>query len=167
MAQIGDLITFTYPVGPGSGTRATDPNPIVLVFHPDWQNEMHCLAFSRLSGDEQNIIRMLVSPKYQVQHEAALARKNPKLVVEFNEIVEHVGATLITSPEEFYHKAIRPFIKPRNWQPYRRYIPSKMTQIRIIEPMEVMTGETTPSLMQRWKRFASGMRGPRFRNPAV
>lgn len=176
MVAIGNVISFTYPTRPI--TKAHDPNPTVLVLHNNWAGQLHCLRFSHpeMGEDKKNMIRMLISPQFQKQHKAALTRRNPLLVREFDTIIKGLGTTQFTSPQDFYHKAIRPFIKPRKWEPYRRYLPGLMTNVRTIEDFKHAppTAEGTLAApviggdpWRQYLRTIGAGRGPRFNGPAV
>lgn len=161
--KIGDLISFSYPAVHKQGTKAHDKNPKVLVLHPEWGGTLHGLNFNYLTNDEVNMARMILSPKFQLQHKAALTRRNPNLVKEFDRIIGEAGAATITSPHDFYTRAVKPFIAVRGWDPYRRYSVGKMTNVRVLEPYEIMSGEKEPGLFKKFAQRFSPMRGPRFR----
>ncbi len=161
--NIGDLISFSYPAVKKQGTRAHDKQPTVLVLHPNWGGTLHGLNFNYLQNDEVNMVRMILSPKFQLQHKAALTRNNPNLVKEFDRIIGEAGAVTITSPNDFYKRAIQPFIAARGWDPYRRYRVDKMTGIRTLEPYAIMSGEKEPGLFKKFAQRFSPMRGPRIR----
>lgn len=139
--EIGDLISFTYPAIHQQGTRAHDKYPQVLVLHNNWQNNVHGLNFNYLTDDEINVIRMMIDPSFQLKYVEDLERKNPNLVKEFDRIIGRAGAATITSPFDFYNRVVKPFIKQRGWDPYRRYRPDKMTNVRTVQKQRVMTGE--------------------------
>ena len=161
--KIGDLITFSYPAVHKQGTRAHDKNPTVLILHPTWGGTMHGLNFNYLQPDEINMVRMILSPKFQLHHKAALTRNNPNIVKEFDRIIGEAGNATITSPRDFYNRAIRPFISTRGWDPYRRYRSDKMTNVRILEPYAVMSGDKELSLFKKFSQKFSPMRGPTIR----
>jgi hypothetical protein len=144
--RIGDLITFTYPAVKQQGTEAHDKFPQVLVLHNNWQNNVHGLNFNYLTDDEINILRMMVDPAFQLKYVDNLQKKNPQLVNEFDRIIGAAGSANITSPYDFYFKVIRPFIMTRGWDPYRRYRPDKMSNVRITQKREIITGEQKAGL---------------------
>jgi len=139
--RIGDLVTFSYV-----GKEVHDRFPQVLVLHPNWQGNVHGLNFSYLTDDEINLLRMTVDPGYQLKYIDNLQKKNPQLVQEFDAIIGKAGNANITSPYDFYFKVVRPFIMVRGWDPYRRYTPSKMSAMRVVQKREVITGEQRASL---------------------
>lgn len=163
--EIGSIITFVYPAVHQQGTRAHDKNPKVLVLHDNWQGLVHGLNFNYLSPDEINMVRMLMDPKFEEQHKASLTRTNPYIVQEFDRIMQEVGNTTITSPHDFYTRAIRPFISKRGYDPYRLYTPSKMTNIKILETRKIMTGdELSQSKLDMYAKQFGRFLGPRLPN---
>lgn len=162
--QIGDLITFSYE---GKSTRVGpvgrhDKFPQVLVLHPNWEGLVHGLNFNYLSDDEKNVIRMLLDPMFEMKFRDALRNRNPNLYDELEGIVTgkagsggglHQVApppapsgpttrvTKINNPRGFYYNIIRPFIYERGWDPYRRYAPSRMKNVRVVTSARVITGE--------------------------
>lgn len=137
--QIGSLISFAY-----KSARSHDNFPEVLVLHPGWRKGntvcLHGLNFNYLTDDEINLIRMIVDPAFQLQYFQAMEAKSPGTAAEFDRIIARAGAANITSPLDFYQRAIRPFIQPRRWNPYRLYDVSKMQSIRVLQSMQQMTG---------------------------
>lgn len=127
---------------------------------------LHGLNFNYLSDDEKNVVRMIFDPMFEMKFRDALKNRNPNVYSELEKILsgEQEGAgravrqtgpdgrrpgvassstsiSAINSPEDFYHKLIRPFIYTRGWDPYRRYIPGRMKGVRILTPARVVTGE--------------------------
>ena len=144
--RIGDLISFTYPAVHQQGTKAHDKFPNVLVLHPNWKNNLHGLNFNYLTDDEINALRMIIDPGFELKYAENLQKKNPNLMRELDRIVLKMGNSNITSPHDFYLRVIRPFIIVRGWDPYRRYRPDKMTNIRIVQKREIITGEQKASI---------------------
>lgn len=152
--NIGDLITFSYPT---EGTRAHDKYPRVLVLHPDWQGSTHGLNFNYLSDDEINVIRMIIDPFYEMQYRDALRKKNPNLFKELEIIITSPAAgaqgmynrVKITSPRGFYLNVIKPFIRQRGYEPYRKYRTDKVLNPKILTPSRVMMGEHS---LAKWKK---------------
>lgn len=151
--RIGDIITFSYPAIHQMGTRANDKFPQVLVLHPDWQNNMHGLNFNYLTDDEINALRMLIDPMFEEKYAEALQRKNPRIMQEVDRIVLKMSNANITSPHDFYLRVIRPFIMVRGWDPYRRYRPDKMTNIRQVQKREVIMGQSRASMVFNQKNL--------------
>lgn len=153
--KIGDIVTFRYPLPPG--TRAHTPYPQVLVLHPDWQGLMHGLGWHLMTQDEMNVIRMLVDPFFEMQYRKGLQKRNPVLYAEMEKIITSpqtwnnvsVRNAKITSPQEFYRGVIRPFIRRRGWEPYRKYDVTKIASPRVITPARVLTGEES---LNKWKK---------------
>ena len=143
--RIGDIITFTYPLPPR--TRAHDQFPQVLVLHPNWKGLMHGLNLNYLVDDEINAIRMLIDPMFEEKYAEALNRKNPRIMQELDRIVLKMGNSNITSPHDFYLRVIRPFIIVRGWDPYRKYRPDKMTNVRLVQKREVIMGQSRASMV--------------------
>lgn len=137
--QIGSLVSFSY-----KSARSHDPYPEVLVLHPGWRKGntlcLHGLNFNYLTDDEINLVRMIVDPSFQLQYFQAMEAKNPGIAAEFDRIIARAGAANITSPLDFYQRAIRPFIQPRGWNPYRLYDVSKLQSVRVLQSMQTMTG---------------------------
>jgi len=168
MANIGDTITFTYPVGKGSKTNAHDPRPKVFVLHPNWQGNLHALKTDLMSPNEWNMLRMIIDPVFQKEHKAALTRQDPNLVREFDAIMESASSATVTSPYDFYKRAIKPFLTTRrDRDPYRQYSVSKMTGVRTTVSYQQMLQATadasqSQSLWQKFRGMFSGMRGPKL-----
>ena len=139
--QIGDLVAFSYPAVHLQGTRAHDKYPSVLILHPLWRNNIHGLNFNYLGDDEINVLRMLIDPAFQLKYIENLQRKNPNLVREFDRIISNAANAVITSPHDFYNRVIKPFIITRGWDPYRRFRPDKITNLRIVQKSRTITGE--------------------------
>lgn len=147
--RIGDLISFGYPAVHQQGTRAHDKNPLVLVLHPNWGGVMHGLNFNYLTPDEINTVRMILDPMFEMQYREALQKRNPKAYAELDNILSgkvegaegpNSRVAKITSPRAFYMNIIRPFIIARNYDPYRLYRPEKMSNVRIVQTSQHMTG---------------------------
>jgi hypothetical protein len=137
--QIGDLVTFQYPLAPQ--TRAHDKYPKILVLHNNWQGLTHGINFNYLTNDEINTIRAILDPFFEQQFRQALSQKNPAAFRELEGIISASGNPKVTSPMDFYSKVIRPFIIVRGWDPYRLYRPELMTGIRILQKEYHMTGK--------------------------
>jgi hypothetical protein len=144
--RIGDLISFSYPALKLQGTEAHDKFPSVLVLHPLWQGTLMGLNFNYLTDQEINMFRMMLDPGFQLKYMDNLYKKSPQLVQEFDTIIGAAGSANITSPYDFYHKVVRPFIMVRGWDPFRRYTPSKMTNVRVVQKKEIITGEQAAGL---------------------
>jgi hypothetical protein len=144
--RIGDIVLFSYPAVHKRGTRANDPFPNVLVLHNNWQGLVHGLNFSYLLDDEINMFRMMVDPGFELKYVENLQKKSPQLVQEFDTIIGRAGIANITSPRDFYIKIVKPFIMTRGYDPYRLYRPDKMSNIRVVQKREVITGEQRASL---------------------
>lgn len=139
--NIGDLITFTYPLAPQ--TYAHDPNPRVLVLHENWQGHVHGLNFNLLTNEEINTIRAILDPFFEMSYRNALSAQNPNAFKELEAIITSSGNPKITSPHDFYLKVIKPFIRPRGYDPYRLYKPNLMTGVRILQREYDMTGKAS------------------------
>jgi hypothetical protein len=142
--RIGDLVSFTYPAVHQEGTKAHDKFPEVLVLHPNYEGLLHGLNFNYMDADEINTIRMLLDPFFEMQQRENLRRRNPSAFAELERIITTPGAyrnTKINSPVAFYKGVIRPFIKTRGWDPYRKYSIEKIKAGRVIQPAAHMTGE--------------------------
>lgn len=156
--NIGDLISFSYP--PPPSTQAHDRYPRILVLHPNSPTRRktiagykttessytHGLNFNYLTDDEINLIRMMIDPGFQLKYFYNLRKKNPNLANEFERIINRAGNAVMTSPEDFYRKAIRPFIMTRGWDPYRLYVPDKMSSVRMVQSHRIMTGDEKAGL---------------------
>lgn len=162
--QTGDIIAFSYQgISKKIGLIGRhDKFPQVLVLHPSWEGLVHGLNFNYLADDEKNVIRMLLDPMFEMKFRDALRSRNPNLYDELEGIITGKAGsgggihqvpppaapsgpttrvTQITQPRGFYYNMIRPFIFTRGWDPYRRYNPGRMTNVRIITPARVVTGE--------------------------
>jgi hypothetical protein len=141
--QIGQLISFSY-----ESARSHDRFPQVLVLHPGWRNPggrgatllVNALNFNYLTDDEINTVRMIIDPAFQLKYFENLAKKNANAAAEFDKIIASAGAANITSPHDFYLRAIKPFIQPRGYDPYRLYDITKMMNIRVLQTPQTMIG---------------------------
>jgi hypothetical protein len=158
--QIGSLISFAY-----QSPRSHDRFPEILVLHPGWRfypNRaggkplVHGLNFNYLNDDEINMIRMIVDPGFQLKYFQNLEKKNPGVAAEFDRIIGAAGAANITSPHDFYVKVIRPFIMPRQWDPYRLYDPQLMQNTRMLQNMQQFTGKNRVSIFGNTQPRGSG-----------
>jgi len=145
---IGDLITFTYPLKPE--TYAHDKFPRVLVLHPSYRDVnkyghgalfVHGLNFNYLTDDEINYLRMMIDPGFGIQYIDKFARKNPNLATKFRRSVTQASNSVMTSPRDFYIRTIKPFISDRGYDPYRLYYPQKMSNVRIVQPYNIISGQ--------------------------
>lgn len=179
MTSIGDIIAFRYPTKPVTG--ATEPNPKLLVLHPNWEGQMHGLRlnYAYMTAQQENVLKMFMSPKFQKMHKAALTREAPLLVQEYDRIIKEGGNTQVTSPQDFYRKMIRPFISPRDFEPYRRYKVGLVSGVRVVEPYHMILNppqynekihgpvEEGTNKFDEYKKLFEGMRGSKFRKPPV
>lgn len=156
--KIGDLITFNYPAPHKQGTRAHDLHPQVLILHDNWQGKVHGLNFNYLTEHEINFVKAVLNPEFA----EAISKKDPSIRTQL-ERMSHMSATLnITSPHDFYVRFVKNFIKPRGYDPYRIYTPSKMTGVKVIFAKEVMVGDRKDGVFQRLIDKIKNFRGPRF-----
>jgi len=158
--KIGDLVSFSYPAVHLEGTQAHDKHPEVLILHPNWEGLVHGLNFNYLTRDEINILRMLIDPMYEMRYRTALKQRNPTAYAEMDKIISEPGAyrnTKINSPHDFYRGVIRPFIITRNWDPYRRYRPEKMRNIRIVQNAAHMMGEDSMAKFKKEQEEMANM----------
>lgn len=139
--ESGDIVVFSYPAVHQQGTQAHDPFPQVLVLHPNWQNNVHGLNLNYLTDNEINALRMIVDPGFELKYAENLQKRDPHLIQEIDRIVSQSAGANITSPLDFYRRVIQPFIRSRQWEPYRRYRVDKMTNIKIIQRRSIFTGE--------------------------
>lgn len=158
--QIGSLITFGY-----QSPRSHDRYPEVLVLHPAWpyypnrqggKALLHGLNFNYMTDDEINMIRMIVDPAFQLKYFENMEKKNPGIAAEFDRIIARAGAGEITSPQQFYNNVIKPFIMPRNWNPYRLYDLGKMQGVRILQNTAQFTGANRVSIFGNTQPRGSG-----------
>jgi len=154
--QIGDLITFHY-----QGKRVNDPNPRILVLHPNWRSLTHGLNFNYLTTQEQNYIKAVINPIF----EAEIVRKDQRIAQHMQRIQTTLNNLSITSPHEFYIRFVRGFIQPRGWDPYRLYTPTDMSNVRIVTSKAVMVGDQKDTFFNRFAQKFQHMRGPQ--GPAV
>ncbi len=152
--QIGSLISFTY-----SGISAHDKFPQILVLHNGWQGFVHGLNFNYLTEQEKNYIKAILNEEFAKK----LSEKDPVLKNKLNQFAGTYDSLNITSPHDFYTRFVRQFIKPKNYDPYRRYSPSKMTGIKVISKKEILTGEQKDTVFNKFVNKFQNMRGPRFR----
>lgn len=173
MAQSGDIVTFKY-VAIHRGSRAHDPNPKVLVLHPDFEGKMHGLNIGYFSQNDMNMLRMILSVGFEQRYKASLTRQSPEAVKLFEKIMSEASVTDINSPQQFYYQVIKPIIKPRGYEPYRQYTVQKIGAITIVERAEVMTSDVDPAapeaksglfqkVFNRLKNWRGQNRAPNFR----
>lgn len=194
--SIGDLISFTYPAVHQQGTRAHTKNPTVLVLHPGFMNPAkspnpltHAIAWHEMDENQRNLIKMIVSPAFQLQHYPVLQQRNPALASQFDSIMGSINIDMIASPKAFYDRVLRPLLQRgalnarTSPDSYRLYRPDKMTGVRIVQTAKSLMGEavtpenlaaargsrvpltpTAPKLtvFQKFKNKFEHMRGPRF-----
>jgi hypothetical protein len=153
--EIGSLISFKYPVPPPPrplGTSAHDMYPQVLVLHPAWdrwpQNNqpgnylLHGIAWKLISDDEKNVIRMIMSPKFETDYKEALRQKDSALISKFERIMGGAANANITSPHDFYLRVVSPFLNVRaNASPYRLYNLKKISNVRILQTRQYLADE--------------------------
>ena len=166
MANFGDIISFNYPAIHKEGTRAHDPNPKVLVLHPNFGGHMHGLKIDSFSPQELNMLRMLINPAFEKQYKASLTRESPDTVKEFDRIIKTASTRDITSPQQFYTEVIKPIIKPRGYQPYRQYTVSKVRGTFVIERATMTATAQGPTPFQSYAKRTKGFRGPQLPNRA-
>jgi len=153
--RIGDIITFTYPAVHQQNTKAHDRFPQIIVLHNGWPAHdfhgrvlrggklfVHGLNMNYLTDDEINAIRMFTDPFFEQKYIEALQRKNPRLVNEIEKITLNLAGANIISPHSFYLRALKPFIAPRGYDPYRMYAPEKMTAPRVVQRREILTSQS-------------------------
>lgn len=141
--KIGDLVQFSY-----LGKEVHDKYPQTLILHPGWRSPkhgmkllIHALNFNYLTADEINIIRMMIDPGFELKYLENMYAKNNALATEFDNIISRAGNASMLSPHDFYLRVIRPFIMPRQWDPYRLYDPSKIANARLVQPSAKMLGK--------------------------
>ncbi len=170
--SIGDIITFDYSLG----TKVTDRLPLVLVLHDNWLCHtprnmrgvsqldakkfgpttrcLHGLNWGMLDPQEKQYLYAVMNPMFEVQ----MLKKDPSFADKMKTVTEAANVD-INSPEEFYAKIIRPFIKPKNWDPYRRYRVDKIRAPRIVESKEKLSGAKMDTLPRRIFRRLQALRG--------
>lgn len=153
--QIGDLVTFSY-----RGKRVNDPNPRILVLHPNWNNLTHGLNFNYLTTQEQNYIKAVINPVF----EAEIVKRDQRIAIQMQRIQATLNNLSITSPHEFYIRFVRGFIQPRGWDPYRLYSPASIQNARVLTPQRVMIGDQKDTMFNRFTQKFQHMRGPRGPN---
>lgn len=156
--SIGDLVNFTY-----TGDRVHDSSPLVLVLHDNWEGLVHGLNFNYLSRDEINFMRMMLDPDFADMYSEKLGKMNPSLGRELNRMQGVYDSLNITSPYDFYQRFVRKFIKPRGWDPYRRYRPDKISGSRVVRKRQVLSGDVEKSVFDKFRDKFEFMRGPRFK----
>jgi hypothetical protein len=133
--KIGDLATWTY-----SGPRSHDKYPQVLILHDNWEGLVHGLNFNYLSDDEINFLRVVLNPDFREEYEDKLKKQNPSLGRELNNIEHIYDALNINSPHDFYIRFVKRFIKPRGWDPYRKYSLKYIVSPRVLKRRNYMVG---------------------------
>lgn len=166
MVSPGDLVTFSYPAVKLQGTQAHDKNPTVLVLHPNYEGIMHGLNFNYLGPQEINMIRMLLSPKFQLENKAALTRQRPDLIKRFDSIVESATESEVNSSAAFYSKVIKPLITTggihaKKYEPYRQYRVDKIKGLRIVTAATIMTADAAGGGSAGWNAPTSAWNAPK------
>lgn len=161
--NIGDYIQFNYPAVHLEGTEANDPRPRVLVLHNNWGGLVHGLNFNYLNDDEINMIRMILDPNFEDKYRANMEKKNPNMIRQYDSMMATGGGAKITSPLDFYHRVVQPFIRGKGWDPYRKYKPNLMRGTRVLQKRQILEGLNKPSAFHDYERRFRYMRGPRFK----
>jgi hypothetical protein len=171
--DIGDLVTFNY----SGGTDVHDQHPVVLCLHNDWlchtprgmtgvgalhrefaggKRCVHGLNWNNLDEKERTYLRAVMNPKYEMD----MRKKDDEFAKKMSDI-HKIRDLDIQSPEDFYKRLIRPFIKPKGWEPYRRYRVDKIRGPRILMSKELLSGAVGDTTFRRIMRRLSAMRGRR------
>lgn len=115
----GEIIRFNY-----KGIHARVKMPMVLVLNPFWRGKVHAVSLDVISDstlvDLYKIVRETIGAKAQ----KLLKLRLPLIKAD------------IKDPEKFYHTRLKRFIKQKfesNTSPYRTYIRTNMTNIRVID----------------------------------
>lgn len=152
--KIGDLATFTY-----NGKRVNDRFPKVLILHDQWEGFVHGMNFNYLTDAEINYLRMVLNPEFADKEYPAFQRQSPLLAREFDKL-DHVYNTLnISSPHDFYIRFIKSFIRPRGWDPYRKYNPAFIASPRVLKKRTFFTGEGKKGIFSRYIENVEHKRG--------
>jgi hypothetical protein len=120
--QIGDLVTFDY----SQGLQVHDKFPRVLCLHNHWRGCVHGLNFNYLSQQEINYVKAVINPDFAKE----ISQTDPRIATQLIKI-SLIGTLNITSPHDFYVRFVRGFIRPRGWEPYRRYNINKIEGCRV------------------------------------
>lgn len=169
---IGDIIMFNYELGHKVNTK----EPTVLVLHDNWLCHtprdsllragrlppgngrcLHGLNWGKLDHDEQTYLRAVMNPMLALK----LSQKDQAFADKMEEIDQLTGLE-IHSPHDFYIRLIRPFIRPKAWEPYRRYRLDKMRGSFVVEDSMVLSGAKTDTTYAKITRRMKILRGPRF-----
>jgi hypothetical protein len=156
--KIGDLITFSYPAVHQKGTRAHDKYPQVLVLHDHYEGLVHGLNFNYLEDKEINFIKAVLNEDLAEK----FGEKDQWVGRELNRLAAVYDTLKIDSPYDFYHKFVQGFIKVRKYDPYRKYKPHLMTNVRVITKREVLTGERKEGIFSKFVNRVSPLRGRRL-----
>jgi len=169
----GDLVTFHYPAVHKRKSRAHDPNPTVLVLHPNYEGKVHGLNWGLMTPNQQNMIRMILDVGFEQQHKQALTRQDPSLMKEYDKVVGMASVTEINQPYPFYQQVIKKLISAGNlsasgvkYEPYRQYTLTNISSVRILQPAAIMMGsvpQESDSLLGKLFNKIRGTRGSRFR----
>jgi len=85
--EVGSFVSFRYPAVHLRGTRAHDPNPHVLVLHPNWESHLHGLNLNYLGEAEKKIVFMILNPLYEIDNRYKLKQRDPRAYHEFEDII--------------------------------------------------------------------------------
>lgn len=134
--KIGSVVTFTY-----KGKVVHDRFPQVLILHKNWKGFVHGLNLNYLSDLEIRYIKSVLNPDVGEK----MSAKYP-LVRQMLKRVMNPSNLNINSPFDFYVRFVRNFIRPRGWDPYRRYNPNAVFNPKVIIRPDVLLGKRVDNM---------------------
>ena len=115
----GHIIRFSY-----SGENVSDPKPMVLVLHPNWQGKLHGINIDYVPERVLQRLWNLVQITLQGKIETLAKLRLPLLKAD------------IGNPYSFYHSRLKGFLKSKlgkTSDAYRTYTYNGVSGIRIID----------------------------------
>ncbi len=115
----GEIIRFNY-----KGVYARVKKPMALVLNPFWRGKVHAISLDVISDATLADLYKIVRETIGVKAQKFLKLRLPLMKAD------------IKNPEKFYDTRLKRFIREKfesNISPYRTYIRTNMTNIRIVD----------------------------------
>ncbi len=163
--KIGDQITFNYPASHRLRTVAHDPVPTVLVLHDGYRDAakggqilVHGLNINLLTQKEIEYLKAVLNPDFAQE----IQKKDPAWAARLRTMESRYDSLNITHPKDFYVRFIRNFIRPRGYDPYRTYVPAKMSGVKVLVKREILVGDQKDSVFNKFMNRVKYHRGKRL-----
>jgi hypothetical protein len=150
--EAGQFITFNYTppardVKKKAGLQVeliADRTKEVFVLNPLWQGQMHAIDLSKISPAEGSVLRAIMDQR--VVNDVKSGRWPLEGVPDYpliRDILKRMDPIeLIKNPIGFYQRFVKPFL--RNKDAYRKYFPSFISGVRVIERSSVVGQVVNP-----------------------